>query len=50
MASDEWKNGAEDAMKFLQDPKAMETMAKKVGPIVGCFHSFYFRGVYSVAF
>ena len=30
MASDEWKNGADDAMKFLQDPKAMEALAKQV--------------------
>ncbi|CBJ25499.1 expressed unknown protein [Ectocarpus siliculosus] len=29
MESDEWKNGATDATDFLQDPKAMEAMAKK---------------------
>ncbi|CAM9302275.1 unnamed protein product [Ectocarpus sp. 12 AP-2014] len=29
MESDEWKNGATDATNFLQDPKAMEAMAKK---------------------
>lgn len=31
MASDEWKNGAEDTMKFFQDPQSMEAMQKKVG-------------------
>lgn len=30
MESDEWKNGATDATNFLNDPKAMEAMAKKV--------------------
>lgn len=29
MGSDEWKNGAEDAFKFLQDPAAMEALAKQ---------------------
>ncbi|CAM9487966.1 unnamed protein product [Scytosiphon promiscuus] len=29
MKSDEWKNGAEDAAKFLQDPSAMEALSQQ---------------------
>lgn len=36
MGSDEWKNGAEDAFKFLQDPAAMEALAKQVRFGVWC--------------
>lgn len=42
MASDEWKNGADDATKFLQDPKAMEALAKQV-----CVYNNFMFGCFS---
>lgn len=38
MESDEWKQGAGDALKFLTDPESMEALQKQVRTIYTCMH------------